>query len=168
MQIRRVDYFNTYSPVVKLSSFCVLLAMAARYDWEVEAFNFNTAYLNGKLGDSEQIYMQQLPGYKQGSAVSVKKLRKALYGLKQAGHKWYNTLKGILTNLEFSISTVDPGMFYARIRQDILMLTVHVNDCTMTSSSPKLIAKYKHKLNAHNAAQGQACDRQLSSTGVLL
>jgi hypothetical protein len=148
-QIHRVDYFDTYSPIAKLSSFRVLLVMAACYDWEVEAFDFNAAYLNGELGDGEQIYMQQQPGYEQGSAGSVKKLRKALYGLKQAGCKWYDALKGILIDLEFRVSTVDPSMFYMRIRQDILMLVVHADDCTMTGSSPRLIAKYKRKLNAH-------------------
>jgi hypothetical protein len=151
MQIHGVDYFDTYSPVAKLSSFRMLLAMAARYDWEVEAFYFNAAYLNGKLGDGKQIYMQQLPGYEQGSAGLVKKLRKALYRLKQAGHKWYDALKGILTDLEFRVSAADPGVFYVRIRQDTLMLAVHVDDCAMTSSSPKLIAKYKRKLNARYA-----------------
>jgi hypothetical protein len=50
MQIHGVDYFDTYSPIAKLSSFCMLLAMAMCYDWEVEAFDFNTAYLNGELG----------------------------------------------------------------------------------------------------------------------
>jgi hypothetical protein len=122
--------------------------MAAHYDWEVEAFDFNAAYLNGELGDGKQIYMQQPLGYEQGSTGLVKKLCKALYGLKQVGCKWYDTLKGILTDLEFHVSAVDPGVFYTCIRQDILMLAVHVDDCAMTGSSPKLIAKYKRKLNA--------------------
>jgi hypothetical protein len=95
--------------------------------------------------------MQQQPGYEQGSAGLVKKLCKVLYRLKQARRKWYNALKGILTDLEFCISAVDPGVFYMHIRQDILMLTVHVDNCAMTGSSPKLIAMYKRKLNAHYA-----------------
>jgi Reverse transcriptase (RNA-dependent DNA polymerase) len=150
-QVHRVDYFDTYSPVAKLSSFCMLLAMAVHFDWEVEAFDFNAAYLNRELGDGKEIYMQQLPGYEQGSTGSVKKLCKALYRLKQAGHKWYNTLTHILADLEFCISTADPGVFYTCIGDDILMLAVHVDDCAMTGSSPKLITTYKWKLNAHYA-----------------
>ena len=41
MQIHRVDYFKTYSPIAKLASFCLILAIAAHHGWEVHAFDFN-------------------------------------------------------------------------------------------------------------------------------
>jgi len=34
-QIYGVDYFDTYSPVAKLSSIQLILAIAARYDWDI-------------------------------------------------------------------------------------------------------------------------------------
>jgi len=72
--------------VAKLSSFRTILAYTARYDWEIESFDFDGAYLNGKLDDDEEIFMQEPPGYETGSSGSlVKRLRKSLYGLKQAG-----------------------------------------------------------------------------------
>jgi hypothetical protein len=40
-QIHGVDYFDTFSPVAKLSSFHTILAYAACYDWEIESFDFN-------------------------------------------------------------------------------------------------------------------------------
>jgi len=58
-----VDYYNTYSPVVKLISFRTILALAAQYDWDIESFNFNRVYLNGKLEQDEEIYMQPPLGY---------------------------------------------------------------------------------------------------------
>ena len=67
-QIHRVDYFETYSPIAKLASFCLILAIAACHSWEVHAFDFNGAYLNGELEGDEEIYMQQLLGYETGSA----------------------------------------------------------------------------------------------------
>jgi hypothetical protein len=48
-QIHGVDYFNTYSPVARLASFRLILALAVRYGWEVHAFDFNAAYLNGEF-----------------------------------------------------------------------------------------------------------------------
>ena len=44
----RVDYFETYSPIAKLASFCLILAIAAHHGWEVHMFDFNGMYLNGE------------------------------------------------------------------------------------------------------------------------
>ena len=51
-QICGVDYYETYTPVAKLASFRLLLAIAAQNGWAVHTFNFNSAYLNSELGDS--------------------------------------------------------------------------------------------------------------------
>jgi hypothetical protein len=86
-QIYGVDYHNTYSPVAQLSSFHLILVLAACYNWEIEAFNFNSAYLNGELGEDEHIYMEEPLGYETPGGGHIKRLHKVLYGLKQAGRK---------------------------------------------------------------------------------
>jgi hypothetical protein len=146
MQIYGMDYYDTFSLVACLSSFCVLMALAACFGWELEAFDFNSVYLNGELDENEEIYMQELPGY-ESLGEFVKLLLKAIYGLKQAVVKWYHVLHQTLTDLGFCVSAADLGVFYARIGENILVLVVHVDDCSMTGDSPKLIALYKHKLN---------------------
>jgi len=83
-QVYGIDYFVTFSPVAKLASFRLLLAIAARHDWDIESFDFNGAYLNGQLDANEEIYMYSPPGYDSNRS-TVKRLRKSLYGLKQAG-----------------------------------------------------------------------------------
>ena len=148
MQIHRVDYFKNYSPIAKLASFCLILAITAHHSWEVHVFDFNGAYLNGKLEGDEETYMQQPPGYKTGSAEWVMKLLKALYGLKQAGRRWYNVLLCALKELGFTVSAANPGMFYAQLGKELLILVMHVNDCAMTGSCAKLILEYKAKLNS--------------------
>ena len=65
-QIYGVDYFTTFSPVSKLSSFCTLLAIAAHHNWDIQSFDFNGAYLNGELDENEEIYMYPAPGYCSG------------------------------------------------------------------------------------------------------
>ena len=151
-QVYGVDYFDTYSPVAKLSSIRLILALAACHDWEVESFDFNGAYLNGELSDEEEIFMQEPPGYetKEGGP-SIKRLLKSLYGLKQAGRKWYEVLRRTLTDLAFRVSNADPGVFHARIGEHALILAVHVDDCIMTGGSIKLIRDYKRKLNEQHA-----------------
>src|SRR6266850_1982032 len=146
-QIYGVDYYNTYSPVAWLASFRLILTVAVRNNWDIEAFDFNSAYLNGELDTDEEIYMQEPPGYETGGAGAVKQLLKALYGLKQARYKWYDALHAAVTDLGFRISKADPRVFTARIQKDILILAVHVDDCAMTGNSPKLVMLYKEKLH---------------------
>ena len=148
-QIHGVDYYETYSPVARLPSFRMILALAARHDWEIDAFDFNSAYLNGKLNEAEEIYMEEPPGYETRGGGHVKRLKKSLYGLKQAGRKWYEALVGALVPMGFRMSSADMGVFTKRISTDILILAVHVDDCILTGSSKALIDEYKKKINDH-------------------
>lgn len=141
-----VDYFDTFSPVAKLSSFRIILAIAARNDWDADTFDFNGAYLNGELDEDEDIYMKPPPGY-DSEGEQVKHLHKSLYGLKQAGRKWYDTLCRALTDLGFAINDADPGVFFARNDLHVTILAIHVDDCLITGSSADLISDYKRKLN---------------------
>jgi ribonuclease HI len=50
-------------------------------------------------------------------------------------------------DLGFHIARADPGVFIAQIGDSVLLLAVHVDDCTMTGSLAKLIAIYKGKLH---------------------
>jgi hypothetical protein len=70
-QVYGVDCFGTYSPIAKMASFRVILAIAARHNWDIKSFDFNGAYPKGTLNDDEEIYMQEPPGYAtQGGALS--------------------------------------------------------------------------------------------------
>jgi reverse transcriptase-like protein len=46
-----------------VASIQTILAMAAHHNWDIQSFNFNGAYLNGKLDDNEELYMHEPPGY---------------------------------------------------------------------------------------------------------
>jgi hypothetical protein len=63
MQIYGVDFFKTYSPVARLNSIQLILAIAVHKDWDIESFDFVGAYLNGELNNNKEIYMQSPPGY---------------------------------------------------------------------------------------------------------
>jgi len=83
-QVFRQDYYNTFLPVARLASFRSFLTLTVRYNWEINMFNFISAYLNGTLDKDKEIYMQPPPGYK-GQGENVLQLKKSLYRLKQVG-----------------------------------------------------------------------------------
>ncbi|KAK1607660.1 hypothetical protein QYE76_031333 [Lolium multiflorum] len=56
-QIQGVDYDETFSPVAKLKSVRILLAIAAFFDYEIWQMDVKTAFLNGDI--EEELYMVQ-------------------------------------------------------------------------------------------------------------
>ena len=50
------DFFDTYSPVARLTTIQVLLALAASHNLLIHQMDVKTAFLNGDL--EEEIYME--------------------------------------------------------------------------------------------------------------
>ena len=150
-QVQGVNYDNMYTPVTHLSSLHTILAIAACNDWNVEVFNFHSAFLNGKLDQDEDIYMELPPGYKTNRKYKhpIAKLLVALYRSKQGTLKWYLELCQTLCAPKLSHVESDWGVFYLHTGCNILLLASYVNDCTLTSSSPSLIKAFKDEIKAH-------------------
>lgn len=78
-----VDYEEVFAPVTRMETVCLLLALAARYEWQVHHLDVKSLFLNGEL--QEVVYVTQPRGFKkEGEEHKVYKLYKALYGLRQA------------------------------------------------------------------------------------
>ncbi len=96
-QIEGIDYTETYSPVLAIRTFRILIALATQLKLKIYNFDITTAFLNGEL--DEIIYLQQPPGFiDQKHSKRVWRLNKALYGLRQASRKWNQKLVEFLIN----------------------------------------------------------------------
>ena len=105
------DYFDTYSPVARLTTIRVLLSLAASYGLIVHQMDVKTAFLNGEL--EEEIYMDQPDGFVvKGEERKVCKLLKSLYGLKQAPKQWHEKFDRTLTSAGFTINEADRCVYY--------------------------------------------------------
>ena len=104
------------------------------------------------MRDDEVLYLRQPPGYAEpGAGTRVLRLQKALYGLKQAGRRWYQTFTTILVKLRFSQCSVDQAVYYksATASGGIIVVAVHVDDCTIAASEPRLVDDFKAGLSKH-------------------
>ena len=110
MQRKRFDYNKTFSPVAKMTSIRVILAVAAHAGWTVHQMDVNSAYLNGDI--DKDIFMSQPPGFQDKKYPNwVCLLGKGLYGIKQAGRLWYAVIKAFLLEIGFRQSDADPCVF---------------------------------------------------------
>jgi hypothetical protein len=100
------DFFDTYSPVARLTTIRTLIAVVASYSLIIHQIDVKTAFLNGEL--DEEIYMDQLEGFiTDGQENKVCRLIKSLYGLKQAPKQWHEKFDNTLTAAGFAVNESD-------------------------------------------------------------
>ncbi|KAH9725755.1 retrovirus-related pol polyprotein from transposon RE2 [Citrus sinensis] len=131
-QIEGVDYFETFSPVVKSFTVRIMLSLAAMHKWTIRQVDVNNAFLNGEL--TEDVYMCQPEGFVDLQKPSyVCKLKKALYGLKQAPRAWYDKLRdSLVTKWRFRKSRADTSLLCKGKQGSIIFFLIYVDDILIT------------------------------------
>nr|AAU44091.1 putative polyprotein [Oryza sativa Japonica Group] len=140
------DFFDTYSPVARLTTIRVLLALAASHGLLVHQMDVKTAFLNGEL--EEEIYMNQPDGYVlEGQEGMVCKLLKSLYGLKQAPKQWHEKFDTTLTSAGFVVNEADKCVYYRYGGGEGVILCLYVDDILIFGTSLNVIEEVKDFLS---------------------
>ncbi len=137
-QVEGIDYSETFSPVVKIQSIRVLLAIAINEGLFVHHIDISTAFLYGSL--DEEVYIEPPEGLQQKlKPDSVLKLNKALYGLKQASRSWNKTIVSFLNDLNFKQLQTDNCIFYSKF----LIIAIYVDDFIIIGADEMKIVEFK-------------------------
>ena len=81
IQVEGIDFDETFSPVVRLESIRILLAIASHLNFKLYQMNVKSAFLNKML--QKEVYVEQAKGFIDPHRLDdVYKLKRALYGLK--------------------------------------------------------------------------------------
>ncbi|XP_070040732.1 uncharacterized protein [Nicotiana tomentosiformis] len=108
-----IDFTETFSPVIKLTTIKCLLALAIKRGWNVFQVDVNNAFLHGDL--HEEVYIKIPPRldvtFSSSSILLVCKLKKSLYGL-----------RGYISSLN------DYSLFTKSSSGSLVVLAVYVDD----------------------------------------
>ncbi|KAH9746316.1 hypothetical protein KPL70_004379 [Citrus sinensis] len=141
-----IDFNEIFSPVVRLTTVRIVLAMCATFDLHLEQLDVKTAFLHGEL--EEEIYMLQPEGFTEtGKENLVCRLNKSLYGLKQAPMCWYKRFDSFIMSLGYNRLSSDHCAYYKRFEDnDFIILLLYVDDMLVASPNKDRAQELKAQL----------------------
>jgi hypothetical protein len=143
-QVHNIDYDETFAPVSKMDSICLVLAIAAAKGWEVHQMDVKNAFLHGDL--SKEIYMEKPRGFMKDSSV-VCRLKKSLYGLEQTLRAWYAKMESYMLSQNFVRCKSNPNVYMLKKTNSLLLLVLYVDDLLIIGCSTSTIVVVKRILH---------------------
>nr|GEU37334.1 uncharacterized mitochondrial protein AtMg00810-like [Tanacetum cinerariifolium] len=101
-----------------------------------------SAFLYGMI--EEEVYVYHPSGFEDLKFTDrVYKVEKALYGLHQAPKSWYETLSTYLLDNEFHRGQIDKTLFIKRVKGDILLVQVYIDDIIFGSPKKEMCTEFE-------------------------
>lgn len=137
-----LDYEETFSPVAKITTVRVLLALAATKSWILWQMDVKNAFLHGEL--DRVIYMEQPKGFESKDRLNyVWKLKKALYGLKQA--PCYGKI--VEFQCGYFMAPADSSLFVKVHGGKVAIVLVYVDDLIITGDDEEEVQLMRANLS---------------------
>lgn len=147
-QMYGVDYTQTFAPTVRMDTFRMFMAIAAKEDLELLHFDIKNAFTESEL--AEKIYLKAPFGIDIAEGLSLRALR-SIYGLKQAARDWHTLLKRKLLGWGFIQSLADPCLFTHPSRG--ITLLVYVDDIAASAKNMSELLWFWEKLDGRFKAK---------------
>ncbi|GJR53572.1 retrovirus-related pol polyprotein from transposon TNT 1-94 [Tanacetum coccineum] len=142
-----LDFFDTYSPVTRITSIRMILAIVALRNLEIHQMDVKMAFLNEDL--EEEIYMNQPECFiASGQEGKVCRLVKSLYGLKQAPKQWHQKFDNTMLESGFKINECGKCWYVKDISSGYVILCLYVDDMLIVGSNDKMIRSTKDMLKS--------------------
>ncbi|GJR58725.1 putative ribonuclease H-like domain-containing protein [Tanacetum coccineum] len=139
-QEERIYYDEVFALVARIEAIRLFLVYTSFKDIVMYQIEVNSAFLYGKI--EEEVYACQPLGFEDPEFPDkVYKVEKALYGLHQAPKAWYETLSTYLLDNGFQRGQIDKTLFIKRVKGDILLVQVYVDDIIFGSTKKELCTK---------------------------
>ncbi|GJX96448.1 putative ribonuclease H-like domain-containing protein [Tanacetum coccineum] len=137
-----IDYDEVFALVAMIEAIRLFLAYASFMNFVFYQIDVKGAFLYGKI--EEEVYVCQPPGFEDPKLSDrVYKVEKALYGLHQAPRAWYETLFTYLLEKGFQRGTIDKTLFIKKVKGDILLVQIYVDDIIFGSTKKELCTEFE-------------------------
>ncbi|GJY61422.1 putative ribonuclease H-like domain-containing protein [Tanacetum coccineum] len=137
-----INYDKVFAPVARIEAIRFFLAYALYKDFVVYQMDVKSAFLYGKI--EEEVYVCQPSGFEDPEFPDrVYKLEKVLYGIQQAPRAWYETLSTYLLDNGFQRGIIDKTFFIKKVKGDILLVQVYVDDIIFGSTKKGLCTEFE-------------------------
>ncbi|GJS01191.1 putative ribonuclease H-like domain-containing protein [Tanacetum coccineum] len=141
-----IDYDEVFAPVARIEAIRLFLAYASFKDFFVYQMDVMSAFLYGKI--KEEVYICKPPGFEDPEFPNkVYKVEKELYGLHQAPRAWYETLSTYLLDNGFQRGQIDKTLFIKRVKGDILLVQVYVDDIIFGSTRNEMCTEFEKMMH---------------------
>jgi len=127
-----VDYVLSFSPVARMVTFRVVMAVAAMLNLTLYQGDINTAYLNAHLKIKQ--FVRGIPGFPCPEG-KIYRVEHALYGLHQSGAEWYEEVDKFLRSQGYDNTETEPCL-YVRYKDGVLaLIPLYVDDVVLATNS---------------------------------
>ena len=129
--------FETYAPVVSLSSVRLFVAWSLMLNWYTCTIDFSNAFIQAKLEAPTYIHLPR--GYRSSiGRKSCLRLKRSIYGLSVAPRLWYKHVMKALESLGLIPSAHDPCLLF---RNDLIVIS-YVDDLGIQSPSKQVVDEF--------------------------
>lgn len=143
---QRDNFNDIYSPVLKMQTLRILLAVAVERNYNICQMDVKGAFLYGRI--EEEVYIKPPQGYSNINNGLIDKyslkLKKSLYGLKRSPKYWYEHFTEIITAYGFTRSENDYCLY---IKNDFYIL-LYVDDLLILGKDKEQIKEIKNFLSS--------------------
>ncbi|GJT41646.1 putative ribonuclease H-like domain-containing protein [Tanacetum coccineum] len=145
-----IDYDEVFTLVARVEAVRLFLAFASFMNFSVYQMDVKSTFLYGTI--EEEVYVCQPLGFVDPKFLEkIYKVEKALYGLHQAHRAWYETLSTYVLENGFHKGQIDKTLFIKRLKGDILLVQVYLDDIIFGSTKKSLCDEFEQIM--HNRFQ---------------
>jgi hypothetical protein len=140
-----LDYTETFSPVIRMASQRIFLAIAAARDLELCQLDIDTALLYAPF--KADVYIRQPLCFTDGTS-KVCHLKPCIYDLKHSPREFNMLLLAWLVDNGWQQCVSDPCIFVFRTGHVFAMIALYVNDIPAACNDASRLTSFKAKLGA--------------------